>query len=51
MRKASILRYGAIAACSTFVIPTILAQNAIRPSQRASFRRRHRARSERGHFQ
>jgi hypothetical protein len=30
MRKASILRYGAIAACSTFVIPTIPAQNAIR---------------------
>ena len=30
MRKASILRYGAIAACSTFVVPTIVAQNSIR---------------------
>lgn len=30
MRKASILRYGAIAASSIFVVPTILGQNAIR---------------------
>jgi hypothetical protein len=30
MRKASILRYGAIAACSTFVVPSIMAQNSIR---------------------
>jgi hypothetical protein len=31
MRKASILRYGAIAACSTFIVPSFLAQNSIRP--------------------
>jgi hypothetical protein len=29
MRKASILRYSAIAACSTFVVPVMVAQNSI----------------------
>jgi hypothetical protein len=30
MRKPSILRYGAIAVCSTFMVPAVLAQNSIR---------------------
>jgi hypothetical protein len=30
MRKASILRYGVIAACSFFVVPALVAQNSIR---------------------
>jgi hypothetical protein len=52
MRKASILRYCAIAVSSAFVVPAIVAQNSIRLfGPRASFRDRYRDRIAGGRFQ
>jgi hypothetical protein len=53
MRRRSILRFSAIAACSAFVVPAITAQNSIRIFDPVNVRacRRHRIRIKRSHFQ